>query len=48
AVRPDYRRMSIAERLVALLCDGLSAKGVHALMLEVRASNEPAKALYEQ
>ena len=48
AVHPDYRRMGIAERLVALLCDGLSAKGVHALMLEVRASNEPAKALYEK
>ena len=48
AVHPDYRRMGIAERLVALLCAGLSAKGVHALMLEVRASNEPAKALYEK
>ena len=48
AVHPDFRRLGIAERLVTLLCDELAAKNVHALMLEVRASNEPAKALYEK
>ena len=46
AVHPDYRRRGVAEQLVTLLCDGLAAKNVHVLMLEVRASNEPAKALY--
>ena len=46
AVHPDYRRRGVAEQLVTLLCDGLAAKNVHVLMLEVRASNEPAKTLY--
>lgn len=48
AVHPDYRRKGIAEKLVTALCEGLAQKGIHALLLEVRASNEPAKALYEK
>jgi len=48
AVHPDYRRKGIAQKLVAGLCDALSQKGIRALLLEVRASNEPAKALYEK
>ena len=48
AVHPAYRRLGVAERLVTLLCDRLCEKGVLSLSLEVRASNEPAKALYEK
>ena len=48
AVHPDFRRLGIAEQLVVALCGRLSEKDIHALMLEVRASNEPAKALYQK
>ena len=48
AVHPDYRRRGIAEQLVVRLVEELKARGNHCLMLEVRASNEPAKALYEK
>ena len=48
AVHPDYRRQGIAEKLVLSLVDALKAKGNYCLTLEVRASNEPAKALYEK
>ena len=46
AVLPDYRRLGIAQSLVTALCDRLARNGVHSLTLEVRASNQPAKALY--
>ena len=46
AVLPEYRRLGIAERLVTALCDRLTDNGVRSLTLEVRASNDPAKALY--
>ena len=48
AVHPDYRRQGIAEALVISLVQALKEKGNHSLMLEVRASNAPAKALYEK
>ena len=48
AVHPDYRRQSIAEKLCLALVEALKEKGNHCLTLEVRASNEPAKALYEK
>ena len=48
AVVPDRRREGIALKLVEALVAALNEKGVHALLLEVRASNEPAKALYER
>ena len=48
AVHPDYRRQGIAEKLCLALVDALKEKGNHCLTLEVRASNEPAKALYEK
>ena len=48
AVHPDFRRLGIAEQLVTALCGRLSENDIHALMLEVRASNEPAKALYQK
>ncbi len=48
AVSADYRRQGIAQRLVSALIEALKAAGNHCLTLEVRASNEPAKALYEK
>ena len=48
AVHPDYRRRGIAEALVVALCDALREQGSVSLTLEVRASNEHAKALYQK
>ena len=48
AVHPDCRRRGIAETLIVNLVDELKKKGSHALMLEVRASNASAIALYEK
>ena len=48
AVHPDYRRRGIAESLIESLIRELKNRGSHALMLEVRDSNEPAIALYEK
>lgn len=46
AVAPDHRRQGIARLLLERLEEALRARNVHSLTLEVRASNEPAKALY--
>ncbi len=48
AVHPDFRRQGIAEALVQGLMVALKEKGNDSLALEVRASNEPAKRLYEK
>ena len=48
AVHPEFRRRGIAEALVTALCAALKAQGSVSLTLEVRASNDPAKALYEK
>ena len=48
AVHPDRRRKGIAEELVTALAAALKEKGSLSLTLEVRSSNEPAKALYEK
>ncbi len=48
AVHPDYRRRGIAQALVGALIEKLKERGSHCLTLEVRASNVPAKALYEK
>ena len=48
AVHPDHRRKGIAESLIDTLIAELKNRGGHALMLEVRASNAPAIALYEK
>ncbi len=48
AVHPDFRRQGIAEALVTELVAQLKQMESHSLTLEVRASNAPAKALYEK
>ena len=48
AVSSQYRRMGIAQELVERLVAALREKDVYSLTLEVRASNEPAKALYSK
>ena len=48
AVHPDYRRQGVAEKLCLSLVEALKENGNRCLTLEVRASNEPAKALYEK
>lgn len=48
AVHPDYRNRGIAIKLIEDLIRGLTQRGSHSLMLEVRASNEPAKSLYSK
>ena len=48
AVHPDHRRKGVAESLVNELIEALKKRGSRCLTLEVRASNEPAKALYEK
>ena len=48
AVHPDFRRRGVAQSLVEALVTGLKEKNVRCLTLEVRASNEPAIALYQK
>ena len=48
AVHPDFRRGGIARELVMALVRELKERGSHCLTLEVRASNDPAKGLYEK
>ena len=47
AIDPDYRRQGIARQLIEKLIEVLKGRGSHSLMLEVRAGNAPAIALYE-
>ena len=46
AIHPDYRKQGIATELINALIEALNERSSHSLMLEVRASNEPAKSLY--
>ncbi len=46
AVHPDHRRQGIGEALVMSLMKELRVMGSRSLTLEVRASNEQARALY--
>ena len=48
AVAPDYRRRGIAKLLIERLIEELTQKNNTCLSLEVRKSNAPAIALYEQ
>ena len=48
SVHPDHQGRRIGTRLLAVLVREAVARGVTALTLEVRAGNEPAKALYRR
>lgn len=48
AVHPACRRNGVGRKLVLELISRLKEQGSHALILEVRASNDPAIRLYEQ
>lgn len=48
AVHPEYRRMGIASALVSLIIDSLREEGCRFIFLEVRASNDYAKKMYER
>lgn len=48
AIHPNFRNKGIATELIYALIKDLSERGSHSLMLEVRATNEPAKRLYEK
>lgn len=48
AVHPDFRRRGVGETLILALVEELKEAGSHSLTLEVRASNAPARALYEK
>lgn len=45
---PDYQRQGIASKIFAKLSEVLKTQAVEALLLEVRADNTAAIALYEQ
>ena len=48
AVHPDFRRQGVGESLILSLVEELKALDSHSLTLEVRASNAPARSLYEK
>ena len=48
AVHPDFRRCGVGRMLIKELIRRLKEQGSECLTLEVRASNEPAKALYSK
>lgn len=48
AVRQEFRRQGIAERLIGALEEALLRRGMRSLTLEVRPSNTAAAALYEK
>ena len=48
AVAPEYRRQGIGRQLMQALTEVLHTQGIESLFLEVRASNDPAIALYSE
>lgn len=48
AVHPEWRRRGIATRMLMVLVDEASERGVSDLTLEVRLSNDPAQGLYRR
>ena len=47
AVHPDFRRQGVARALILALIGELKKRGSRCLTLEVRASNDSARTLYE-
>jgi ribosomal-protein-alanine N-acetyltransferase len=47
-VHPEYRRQGIARRLVRHVAALLAERGCRTIFLEVRASNEAAKVMYQR
>jgi ribosomal-protein-alanine N-acetyltransferase len=48
AVHPDYRHQGIGERLLFTTLEGSARRGAQQAMLEVRASNQIARNLYQR
>jgi len=48
ATHPDYRRIGVARSLLEAVLDESGYRGVSFVILEVRASNEAAQALYKK
>ena len=48
AIHPEYRRLGIASALVSLIIERLKEEGCRFIFLEVRASNDYAKKMYEK
>lgn len=48
ASRPNFRRIGVARSLLEAAMDESGFRGVRFVILEVRASNEPAQALYKK
>ena len=48
ATHQDYRRIGIGRRLMEAAIDEAGRRGVAHVILEVRASNEPAQLLYRE
>jgi len=48
AVHPDYRRRRIAEEMLRGLFGEMEKQSIHSVILEVRAGNAPARALYDK
>ena len=47
-VHPDYRRLGLASRMLAIGEDAVRAMGATRIVLQVEVDNEPAKALYRK
>jgi ribosomal-protein-alanine N-acetyltransferase len=48
AIHPDFRRQGIAEQLLVTALEKASKEGAQSALLEVRAGNEAAQALYQK
>ena len=48
AVHPEWRKQGIADQIIDAVIEGAKQRGLGQIFLEVRASNEPAKRLYEK
>jgi ribosomal-protein-alanine N-acetyltransferase len=48
AIHPDFRRQGIAEQLLVTALEKANEEGAQSALLEVRAGNEAAQALYQK